>query len=159
MACQRRDRATAATVMAAQAVDDVVDTRTIRATAVKRIGEDLADNLVVLRIRSHRILRLRWCVSRGGLQLLCRGHCNRRSHDRSRTCHRRMSYRRRAVQQLADGGRMQVLAVVEAVLRERAHVVRVASRERSMTARSDNCRLDGVRRASATRRHGSRCHG
>ena len=58
MACQGRNRAAAATVVAAQAVEEVVDIRTIPA-AVQRVRQHFADNLVVLGIRpGNRRLRL-----------------------------------------------------------------------------------------------------
>jgi hypothetical protein len=66
MACKGRDRAAAAAVMAAEAIDEMVDTGTMGITAVKSVREHLAHHLIVLRFRSDRRLRLTLSRSMSG---------------------------------------------------------------------------------------------
>ena len=99
-------------------------------------------------------------VSRGrSRKLLCRRHCNRWSHDRSRARRRRVSDGRSTVQQLGHRRGMAPFAMAEGVS-ERRHVMQVTSCLRPMSGLGSACRNHDMRRChGAVRGRRSRSYG
>src|SRR5690349_21040119 len=78
MACQGLQRILRRTV-AGSSIDQRIDVRTMPVTAVKRVSQHLADDLIVLRrIARNRSLWLRRAVRRGELhgRRHCHGYCS-----------------------------------------------------------------------------------